>query len=73
MAVMYQKCNHCNLERVKEAAKARGMETTVIDNEVYVHPHEVDVEGMGPVERTMYWVVRFTAIPPECFCHLKGR
>lgn len=74
MAVMFKKCNFCNLEAIKQRAGWANKSVTIdTGNHVFVHPPSVNLNKLGDVERGQYWVARFTAIPTECVCHLRSK
>lgn len=64
----FTSCNHCDLERLKKKAQELDMKLTVIHNNVFVYPKDVDFDKLDPKERDQYFRMWFMSITDHCVC-----
>lgn len=60
-------CNYCNLLDIKKRTKD-DQRVTLIGDDCYRHPKDIDILKLSKVEREKYFVAWFMELPKYCCC-----
>jgi hypothetical protein len=61
-------CNYCTLQRIQKCAERENQQVTILGQNCYVHPKDVNISELNEELKERYFVAWFMELTKGCAC-----